>query len=79
MIEWGLDTTGQWTEMQIELKTGDNFDMVDLMRANPSPGCNVAQHAHKNLVVITTIDATKETKYTYTCPQVCPSAKCVYC
>ena len=61
--------------MQIELKTGDNSDMVALMCANPFPGCNAAQHAHKNIVAVTTIDATKETEYTYPCPQVCPPAK----
>jgi len=27
-IEWDLDTTGKWTDMKIELKTGDNFNMV---------------------------------------------------
>jgi len=55
MIEWELDPTGQWTDMQIELKTGDNWNMVPLQS-------------------ITTIDATKETKYTYTCPDVSPNS-----
>lgn len=29
-IEWAPDTTGQWTTMNIELMTGDNFNMVHL-------------------------------------------------
>jgi len=31
LIEWSVDTTGKWTDMQIELKTGDNLNMVPLM------------------------------------------------
>jgi len=54
-IGWGLDPTGKWTDMQIELKTGDNWQMVPLK-------------------VITTIDATKETQYTYPCPKVSPNS-----
>ena len=30
MIEWELDPTGKWTDMQIELKTGNNWAMVPL-------------------------------------------------
>ena len=30
MIQWDADPTGKWTDMQIELKTGDNFNMVPL-------------------------------------------------
>jgi len=54
-IEWGADTTGKWTNMSIELKTGDNFNMVPLR-------------------VITTVDATKQTKYEYPCPNVTPNS-----
>jgi len=52
-IAWDPDTTGKWTDMKIELKTGDNLAMV-------------------SLEVITTIDATKESSYSYTCPTVDP-------
>jgi len=55
VIEWAVDTTGKWTDMKIELKTGDNLNMVPLK-------------------VITTIDATKETKYVYPCPKVSPNS-----
>ncbi|KAF9645808.1 hypothetical protein BDM02DRAFT_3119645 [Thelephora ganbajun] len=54
-IEWDVDTTGKWTKMQIELKTGNNLAMVPLK-------------------VITTVDATKETKYVYPCPKVSPNS-----
>jgi len=54
-IEWAVDSTGKWTDMQIELKTGSNLAMVPLK-------------------VITTIDATKETKYVYPCPKVTPNS-----
>jgi len=54
-IEWAADTTGKWTDMQIELKTGNNVAMVPLK-------------------VITTIDATKQTKYVYPCPEVSPNS-----
>lgn len=30
MIQWDADTTGKWTDMLIQLKTGDNFNMVPL-------------------------------------------------
>ncbi|EIW75116.1 hypothetical protein CONPUDRAFT_85438 [Coniophora puteana RWD-64-598 SS2] len=30
-VGWAADTTGQWKQMTIELKTGDNFNMVSLM------------------------------------------------
>jgi len=33
--------------------------------------CNAAQRAHNNLIVITTIDATKETGFSHPCPKVC--------
>jgi len=55
VIEWGLDSTGKWTDMQIELKTGNNWAMVPLQ-------------------AITTIDATKETRYVYPCPDVSPNS-----
>lgn len=29
-ITWGLDTTGDWKKMSIELMTGDNYNMVHL-------------------------------------------------
>lgn len=54
-IEWEPDTTGKWTNMLIELKTGDNYNMVSLQ-------------------AITTIDGTKESKYTYPCPDVSPNS-----
>jgi len=28
LIQWDLDPTGKWTNMTIDLKTGDNFNMV---------------------------------------------------
>lgn len=28
MIKWEPDTTGKWTNMNIALKTGDNYNMV---------------------------------------------------
>ena len=34
-----------------------------------------AQHARKTFVVITAIDATKETRFVYPCPEVCPPAQ----
>lgn len=34
MIQWEPDTTGQWTNMVITLKTGDNYNMVPLMSSN---------------------------------------------
>lgn len=55
IIQWQPDTTGQWTNMQIVLKTGDNFDMVPLM-------------------TVTTIDGTKQSQYTYPCPNVSPNS-----
>lgn len=55
VIEWGTDTTGKWTDMKIELKTGNNWEMVPLK-------------------VITTIDATKETRFVYPCPEVSPNS-----
>jgi len=55
VIEWAVDTTGKWTDMQIELKTGDNLNMIPLLH-------------------ITTIDATKETRFVYPCPQVSPNS-----
>jgi len=54
-IGWSPDTTGTWTEMSIQLMTGNNWEMV-------------------HLADITTIDATKETTYTYPCPQVTPNS-----
>jgi hypothetical protein len=32
-INWNPDTTGVWKTMIIQLKTGDNFDMVNLTSA----------------------------------------------
>jgi len=55
VIEWAADTTGKWTDMQIQLKTGNNLAMVPLK-------------------VITTIDATKETRFVYPCPEVSPNS-----
>ena len=37
MIEWTADSSGQWTDMQIELKTGNNLAMVPLKGANFFP------------------------------------------
>lgn len=34
-ITWDIDHTGAWKTMNIELMTGDNFDMVSLARASP--------------------------------------------
>jgi hypothetical protein len=36
-IAWSADPTGKWTDMLIELKTGDNFAMVPLKGTNFSP------------------------------------------
>jgi len=55
LIQWDPDTTGEWTDMLIELKTGDNYNMVPLQ-------------------AITTIDGTKQTRFTYTCPFVYPNS-----
>lgn len=33
-ISWSPDTTGVWKTMNIELKTGDNFNMVNLTCAS---------------------------------------------
>jgi len=55
LIGWDADTTGKWTDMLIQLMTGDNFNMVPLK-------------------AITTIDATKQTQFTYTCPTVSPNS-----
>jgi len=55
LIQWDSDPTGQWTDMLIELKTGDNYNMVSLL-------------------AVTTIDATKQTQYTYPCPNVSPNS-----
>lgn len=33
MIVWDTDSTGKWTDMQIELMTGDNYNMIPLKRA----------------------------------------------
>jgi hypothetical protein len=54
-IAWSADTSGTWTQMSIQLMTGNNWNMV-------------------HLADITTIDATKETTYTYPCPQVTPNS-----
>jgi hypothetical protein len=65
--------------MQIELKTGDNWNMVPLKGAKfSSLEYATAQHAHNNFVVITTIDATKETRFVYPCPEVRPPAQSTY-
>lgn len=35
-IAWDADTTGTWTTMNIELMTGDNFNMIHLTSKPPS-------------------------------------------
>ncbi|QRV88574.1 GPI-anchored small secreted protein [Ceratobasidium sp. AG-Ba] len=55
-IKWDADTLGQWKDMNIQLMTGDNWNMI--------PITTVAQN----------IDATKETSFTYPCPDVTPNS-----
>ena len=69
-IEWSADPTGKWTDMLIELKTGDNFAMVPLKGTNFPPVRTGGSTTHANSIAITTIDATKQTSYVYPCPQV---------
>ena len=61
--------------MLIELKTGDNFNMIPLAGLDSSPCSLQPRDAHNYLTEITTIDATKQTQFSYTCPSVCPSVK----
>ena len=72
MIEWATDSTGKWTDMQIELKTGNNLAMVPLKgaRTHSLPRNCHPRQTHTDFIVITTIDATKETRFVYPCPQV---------
>jgi hypothetical protein len=43
LIQWDADTTGKWTNMQIELKTGDNYNMVPLMPVTTIDGTKQTQ------------------------------------
>lgn len=57
-IKWDADSTKTWTKMNIQLMTGDNWNMVHIT--------TVAQD-------IDATDATKNT-YSYTCPDVTPTS-----
>ncbi|KAG8722702.1 hypothetical protein FRC08_012581 [Ceratobasidium sp. 394] len=57
-IKWDPDTTGTWKQMNIQLMTGDNWNMI--------PITTIAQN-------IDATDATKNT-YTYDCPEVTPTS-----
>lgn len=75
MIEWSTDPTGKWTDMQIELKTGSNLAMVPLQGTRTfvrSPRDCRAGKLIPTFIVITKIDATKETRFVYPCPKVRP-------
>ncbi|PAV19750.1 ser-thr-rich glycosyl-phosphatidyl-inositol-anchored membrane family [Pyrrhoderma noxium] len=54
-IQWAVDTTGTWTETNIELMTGSNLAMV-------------------HLTTVATVDGTKESSYSWTCPEVTPNS-----
>ncbi|THH12076.1 hypothetical protein EW145_g242 [Phellinidium pouzarii] len=54
-IDWTVDTTGQWTTLNIELMTGSNEDM-------------------EHLTTVATVDGTKQSSFSYTCPQVTPNS-----
>ncbi|CAE6499379.1 unnamed protein product [Rhizoctonia solani] len=55
-IKWDPDTTSTWKNMNIQLMTGDNFNMIHLS--------TIAQN----------VDATTQTTYSYTCPDVTPNS-----
>ncbi|KAG8746076.1 hypothetical protein FRC10_006179 [Ceratobasidium sp. 414] len=57
-IKWDPDTTGTWKQMNIQLMTGDNWNMI--------PITTVAQN-------IDATDATKNT-FSYPCPAVTPTS-----
>ncbi|KAG8771191.1 hypothetical protein FRC12_003802 [Ceratobasidium sp. 428] len=57
-IKWDVDSTGTWKQMNIQLMTGDNWNMI--------PVTTVAQN-------IDATDATKNT-FSYTCPEVTPTS-----
>lgn len=51
LIQWDADTTGKWTDMQIELKTGDNYNMVPLKGLDSFPCArDAAHHAYNNSI-----------------------------
>ncbi|CAE6394293.1 unnamed protein product [Rhizoctonia solani] len=55
-IKWDADATGSWKDMNIQLMTGDNWNMIHIT--------TIAQN-------IDATDATKNT-YSYPCPEVTP-------
>ncbi|CAE6513161.1 unnamed protein product [Rhizoctonia solani] len=57
-IKWDADSTGSWKNMNVQLMTGDNWNMIHIT--------TVAQN-------IDATDATKNT-YSYTCPEVTPTS-----
>ncbi|CAE7159206.1 unnamed protein product [Rhizoctonia solani] len=57
-IKWDADATGTWKNMNIQLMTGDNWNMIHIT--------TIAQD-------IDATDATKNT-YSYTCPDVTPNS-----
>ncbi|CAE6502078.1 unnamed protein product [Rhizoctonia solani] len=57
-MKWDVDATGTWKAMNVQLMTGDNFNMIHIT--------TVGQN-------IDATDATKNT-YTYTCPDVTPNS-----
>ncbi|KAH7326890.1 hypothetical protein B0J17DRAFT_620552 [Rhizoctonia solani] len=57
-IKWDADSTGAWKAMNIQLMTGDNWNMIHIS--------TIAQN-------IDATDATKNT-YSYTCPEVIPTS-----
>ncbi|KAG9080897.1 hypothetical protein FRC06_006010 [Ceratobasidium sp. 370] len=57
-IKWDPDTTGSWKQMNIQLMTGDNWNMIHIT--------TIAQN-------IDATDATKNT-FSYDCPEVTPTS-----
>lgn len=57
-IKWDTDSTGSWKKMNIQLMTGDNWNMIHITTVGQD---------------IDATDATKNT-YSYTCPDVTPNS-----
>ena len=70
---WDVDTSGTWKQMNVELMSGDNWNMIHLTSMSSDSRSLSNTHLYHHLLAVATLDGTDATKtsYSYDCPQVC--------
>lgn len=71
-LGWDVDPTGTWKKMNIQLMTGDNYNMVALTSALSPLTIPSSNQLTRSIAAVATVDGTDSAANTFswTCPEV---------